>query len=774
MRTKDEQDLLKACRYSRFDEIEALLKKGINPQFTLTGYPGDWTEMENYQTPIGEIMHHLYSPKHVDAVRTFLDAGVDVNSYTHHTVIGTRSTPLGKALLAHKNDSGMTQPEIQQEIVDLLLSRGANVTLLAEEDLAGFIGGGEPRLLESLLNAGLNPSAMAKGKTLLEHVISAWTGSSGDNQAEKAKLLIRRGADLSVRDANGQSLVQRAARPDIVNLLLEKDDRLFDCMTLHDDVILESPEFVQRLINRGDNLNALNNEGNTPLMQAAKRGDAKAAFVLMEAGANLNIHNSFGETAMHLAMANAQNYGHDCDYTGDRRFPILLDLYTRGAIPQLDERGRTPLMRCHVASKSYVTIRFCISEFSKFEAQYYGFDPTEYASEMWSAYEKQMGAYAAFMNLPIYSQEHLFTGKLTKRSLPLIEPTQEELVSRAIKALLIALKSNNEATATSIIRRFPQIDLNQITDEKGCRPLSIVIRSVTYSKNDCLPLLTLLLANHVDVNQPDNNEQKDTPLLACTSDRHYIDIRSMRFLLANGANPNLGNATNYTPLHKAVGTFRGHGHHVEEAIELLLQNQANPEALTHDNKKPIDLIVLGWEKNLIPSIFAKFCDPQKDNLIDSALTYACSIKNRTLFAQALKQNLGISIKYNPDDEASYEITHPLKTIIESIQRRQDLTPYARNRLALLNTMQRDPNLPEKAFSSAELETLYKLTYSLYQADLDLIKAVSQLSSESEYKDTKSMHNAARKIQFWVRSKLSKDIAPPMDAEKNESSGAKLT
>ena len=67
-------------------------------------------------------------------------------------------------------------------------------------------------------------------------------------------------------------------------------------------------------------------------------------------------------------------------------------------------------------------------------------------------------------------------------------------------------------------------------------------------------------------------------------------------------------------------------------------------------------------------------------------------------------------------------------------------------------------MPPKEFSKDELQKLYKLTYSIYQADLDLIHAVSKLPSESEYSDTKKMHDAARKIQFWARTKRQRDSA----------------
>lgn len=698
MRSEDEKNLVIACYCSKFDKIKALLEKGVNPQFTLIGYPENGTEMDNYKTPLGAIMNSLYSQEHVEAVKALLGAGADVNTSTHHTVFRTHSTPLGRALLSHETCFNVTKAKVQQEIVEFLLNRGADVKLLSEDDLAQFMDNGTLPLLESLLNAGLNPSTVVKGKFLLEYVIDACTDSWWNEKAEMAKLLINRGANLFVKDRNEKSLAQKAQRPDIVNLLLEKDEQFLDNLTLHDRVILESPQFVQKLISRGDNINVLNEQGNTPLMEAAMMGNAKTVFVLMEAGANMNLYNSEGETALHLAMAKAQNFSCvRCDYTSCRQFPILLELYSRGAAPFLDTKGCTPLMRCLGAALNSQTIKFCINEFSRFEAQYYSFNANEYAQEMFNAYVRYIGQHEAFMHLSIQEKpEHIFIKKLKRISLPVIALTREQLVNKAIKDLLIALKNNNEIKVGEIISRFPEIDLNQIKDEEGHRSLSMVIRAVVHSMDDCLPLLALLLKKSVDVNLSDNTKEKDTPLLACNTDQHRIDIRSMKLLLDNGANPNISNSKKETPLHRSVGTFR-YDHNVEDAIELLLLNGANPDTPDIDGKKPKDRIVLAWEENQIPSIFDKF-KLQKNNLIDSALSLALLPINRMLFAKALKNNFTITV-------GGLDI--PLVNLIENLSTRKDLTLFTQNKLAFLNLIQEDPLLvEEKEFSEDESKIIY--------------------------------------------------------------------
>jgi len=747
---KTQRDLLKLCNHPRkYNDIKAILDEGVSPDLKLLGYPGDWKEMDNYKTPLGETLEDLYSEEHIEVVRLLLDNGADVNGFTHHTVIQTRSTPLGRALTANSRDRGMTKDKIQQAIVDLLLSRGADVNLLSEEDLAKFMEIGNHRLLELLLNAGLNPSRVAAGKTLLEYVISPFTCSWGDRRAEMAKLLINRGADLSVKDKSGKLIVHKASRSDIVNLLLEKANNILDIMTLHDKVIYESPKFVQELLSRGDDINILNSKGNTPLMETCRLGYERAAYFLINAGANMNIINSDGETALHIAMANAQSFsGNGCDYTNDERFPILRELYSRGAIPQLDKHGRTPLMRCHIASNDYATIRFCVKKFSKYEAWHYSFDPNEYAKAMHAAYLTQFGKQRhAFIDLPIkLNPNHIFIGKLSQIVSKVDLISREKLII-AKKDLLRALKCNNEIAANSILKSFPEININKITDKIGYHPLSIVIRSVSYSKNDCCPMLELLIAKSADINLPDDIDIKDTPLLACYNHHHAIDKKSLEFLLAHGANPNLGNINKITPLHAATRTFRSDDGIVEEVIEILLLQGADPDAISHKGK-PLDMIVLSWQKNQIHEIFNKF-QLQKDNIIDTTLDFVLSPKNKQIFGIALKNNLGIIIKKDDDDFPEVGIS--LSTLIANLQRRTDLSMFAKNKLAFLKFLPDDPDIIEKELSISEQETACKLIYSLYKADMDIMNIIPKVSHE--FKDTKEMHNAATKIQAWIRRYL---------------------
>lgn len=75
---------------------------------------------------------------------------------------------------------------------------------------------------------------------------------------------------------------------------------------LDKEILLHAPsldtENLERLIRAGANINARDENGNTPLMIAADRGRPVAAVLLIEAGADVNAHNSKRETALTKAL----------------------------------------------------------------------------------------------------------------------------------------------------------------------------------------------------------------------------------------------------------------------------------------------------------------------------------------------------------------------------------------------------------------------------------------------------------------------------------------
>lgn len=69
---------------------------------------------------------------------------------------------------------------------------------------------------------------------------------------------------------------------------------------------LGNANMTKVILSHGANINILNRSGRSALHVASENGDEENVNVLIENGANLNIRDKFGLTAMHLAATNGQ------------------------------------------------------------------------------------------------------------------------------------------------------------------------------------------------------------------------------------------------------------------------------------------------------------------------------------------------------------------------------------------------------------------------------------------------------------------------------------
>jgi uncharacterized protein len=134
---------------------------------------------------------------------------------------------------------------------------------------------------------------------------------SGDAQA--IEKLFRSKIDLNTADAHGQTLLMETVlekREDLVKLLLEHtaDPQRRDhehAPALHFAAAAHLPRIVQLLLDKGAEVDAQDNHGNTPLFRALStyRGEANgdAIWALMLAGADRTIKNAHGQSPEDLA-----------------------------------------------------------------------------------------------------------------------------------------------------------------------------------------------------------------------------------------------------------------------------------------------------------------------------------------------------------------------------------------------------------------------------------------------------------------------------------------
>ncbi|KAG7389754.1 hypothetical protein PHYPSEUDO_009674 [Phytophthora pseudosyringae] len=172
-----------------------------------------------------------------------------------------------------------------QEVVQILLKADAELGVLKTPDRnsplheAAFRG--DPGILQLVLNKVLErPSEEGVdlinlqnqfGNTPLHN--AARTGSQGC-----VSHLLKAGAKYSIKNVNGS-------------------------IPLHHACYSEKPnvEVVQLLVEAGSDVNALDEQGYSPLLVAAKKNQTEAIDFLRKHGADTTLKNSFGENALHFA-----------------------------------------------------------------------------------------------------------------------------------------------------------------------------------------------------------------------------------------------------------------------------------------------------------------------------------------------------------------------------------------------------------------------------------------------------------------------------------------
>lgn len=150
--------------------------------------------------------------------------------------------------------------------------------------------------------------AAAKGDKLNAALISC----AAHGNAAGAAQALQDGADMEVRDENGLTPLMWAAQQmnsAVVALLLERgaNPRVRDnsgWTALHCAASTGSVEGLEKLLNVcGDDVNAVNNDGETPLLVAIRMHREDVARVLVSARADINIRGTDGRNAVDLASA---------------------------------------------------------------------------------------------------------------------------------------------------------------------------------------------------------------------------------------------------------------------------------------------------------------------------------------------------------------------------------------------------------------------------------------------------------------------------------------
>ncbi|XP_075992285.1 uncharacterized protein LOC142987424 [Anticarsia gemmatalis] len=233
-------------------------------------------------------LHYAAEQGHIGIVKILIEAGCKVN-----ITAGDGLTPLHVAVI--KNHI---------EIVKTLLEAGSHVNYKTHEKMTSLHFAASRGFLD-LVKILVLSGAYLEARDTNER--TALYLAAGRGHEDVVKYLITAGANVNGEEIHGytplcEAVWQRYAG--VVEILLSSGARITHShRLLHNAIIQKQVEIVKLLTNYAGSMNLHNDNGDTPLLIAARQGQVDIATILLNSGANVNSSNSItGVTALHVAV----------------------------------------------------------------------------------------------------------------------------------------------------------------------------------------------------------------------------------------------------------------------------------------------------------------------------------------------------------------------------------------------------------------------------------------------------------------------------------------
>ena len=504
------------------------------------GNAQDVTVLLEANTDVNHVNSAGYTPLHIavakndiDLVTLLIDQNVDVNCVTSR-----RQTPLHVA--AENGNDMIIQKLIVMNADPNVKDAIGNTSLHLSVQMKQW-----PKLHNTAANADTvnvpyQACSIQTIQTLINHGAEVNAVSSRcqsplwlaccDGQNEFVKILLHAGSNANITDKNGDSSLHSA---------------ISGCC---------SRETIQEIIDHGAHVNAANDIGDTALLLAIGNAQAEIVRVLLTAKADPNIANADGDASLHAAAAvfcNEETLQEIIKYHAD--------------VNAVNKRGRTPLLLSCFGQTDSVKVLLKA-----------GADPSISDEEGFSCLHAAVDGRC---------------NKDTLQTLILHGAHTDAKRNDGTTALLSACRTGQSESVMFLLKEGA--DVNIINhDSSTCLHLAV--------QGHCSEeTLLKILEQGVNVNAL-NNDGITALTLAYTSTQR----ESVKLLLENMADPNISDASGYSSLHAAA--YRGC---TKEILLEIITHKANLDSQDNDGRTALALACLRRQHDLVEVLLEAASNP---------------------------------------------------------------------------------------------------------------------------------------------------------------------
>ena len=424
-------------------------------------------------------------------------------------------------------------------VVRLLLERGSDPNSSHDEDsgppLLPAAMSGDPLVVKALLEYGADVHLRDEswGWTPLHVAVSAMTAGYAKGTAiEVARLLLDQGTDIHAQDNEGRTPLHLAVTYD------GDDDGFHELVAMlgSEHAPIEATDMVGFLLDRGADVEALNNERETPLISAAGNRKPDVVRLLLSRGADVQTVSYRGESACQAAS----------------RMGWLVDT---DVMPQLCGEFGLWLTETFWRDATSIDVQRELDAGADVNAQDGKGETPLYKAVLWN-YTPSV------VELLLYRGADVDVAEMHFGWRPL------HMAARKGNPVVVALllgwgadlhaKGGHGVTPLHLASEFP-------SDEAG------------------LETVRLLLDRGADIRS--RNELGETPLFR--SVHSYVDDypATTALLLERGADPTARDVEGFTPLHRGVSSHNA----LPAVVELLLEYGADARAKSDSGLTPLDM-----------------------------------------------------------------------------------------------------------------------------------------------------------------------------------------